>query len=180
MNRVAQKFNSMWGAVLVICVTIVVASAATATAAKVINGKYIKKNTVTTKQIKNGTIVKADLNKNLSVTGATGATGPKGDAGATTVVSHRVVEAVGTNTQGEATADCASGEKLVGGGASFANQATGFPVLGASVQISNSVPLGADGKPAADLGTAVSWYATGFQDTGATRDFVVIALCAKP
>lgn len=179
MNRVAQKFNSMWGAVLVICVTIVVASAATATAAKVINGKYIKKNTVASKQIKNGTIVKADLNKNLSVTGATGAQGPKGDSGATSVVSHRTVEPGATNgSLSTATADCATGEKLVGGGAGYVVSGTNaydFPAT-----LHGSMPTGADGKPVLDLAEATGWRASATNNTGGTRDFVVVALCAKP
>jgi hypothetical protein len=56
-----------------------------AEAAKLINGKFIKANTVTTKQIKDGTIAPADLSAAAKVAGPpgpTGATGPKGDPGA--------------------------------------------------------------------------------------------------
>ncbi|MBI5309449.1 MAG: hypothetical protein HZB14_00240 [Actinobacteria bacterium] len=179
MNRVARKFNSLWGAVLVICITIVVASAATATAAKVINGKYIKKNTVASKQIKNGTIVKADLNKNLSVTGPTGAQGPKGDAGATSVVSHRTVEpGIANTTIATTTAECAAGEHLVGGGAGFV--VSGTNAYDFTATLHGSIPTGADGKPVLDLAEATGWRASATNTTGSTRDFVVIALCAKP
>ncbi|MFY9264512.1 MAG: hypothetical protein WAO61_03680 [Solirubrobacterales bacterium] len=42
MKRLTRKFNSLSAATLVICVTIVVSSAVTATAAKLITGKQIK------------------------------------------------------------------------------------------------------------------------------------------
>lgn len=65
---------------------LVLAGSATA-ASKMINGKNIKKGTVTTKQIRNGTIAERDLAKSLvgslkGATGAEGAVGPAGPAGA--------------------------------------------------------------------------------------------------
>ena len=74
--------------IIVIVAALVLAGGATA-ANKMINGKNIKPNTVTSKQIKNGTIVGADINpntiKNLrkGVVGPKGATGPIGPQGAT-------------------------------------------------------------------------------------------------
>lgn len=81
MNWFKAKAHSIWGPVFVICLTIVVSSAVTATAAKLITGKQIRDNTVGTKDIRNGTIRQADLSKNLSITGATGATGATGTNG---------------------------------------------------------------------------------------------------
>ncbi|MGH2907274.1 MAG: hypothetical protein ACRDKI_10970 [Solirubrobacterales bacterium] len=56
MRNLKAKLNSMWGAVLVICLVIVISSAATATASKLINGKNIKKNTITGKQVKESSL----------------------------------------------------------------------------------------------------------------------------
>lgn len=53
--------NSIWGPVLVICLTIVVSSAVTATAAKLITGKQIKNNSVTSVDIKNKTLTGNDV-----------------------------------------------------------------------------------------------------------------------
>ncbi len=65
---------------------LILAGSATA-ASKMINGKNIKKGTVTTKQIRNGTIAERDLAKSLvnslkGATGAEGAVGPAGPVGA--------------------------------------------------------------------------------------------------
>jgi hypothetical protein len=46
----------MWGATLVICITIVLTSLATATAASLINGKNIKKGTITGNKLKKDTV----------------------------------------------------------------------------------------------------------------------------
>lgn len=81
MKALKSRTSSIWGPVLVICLTIAVSSAATATAAKLITGKQIKNNTITTSDIKDGTIRKSDLSKNFSVAGATGATGATGANG---------------------------------------------------------------------------------------------------
>ena len=94
MKKTLRKLDSKWGMTLAICVTIVVSSVATATAGSLINGKNIKKGTVASKQIKNGTIVKADLSKKLSVAGPQGPQGVPGAAGATNVIARRFVEAV--------------------------------------------------------------------------------------
>jgi hypothetical protein len=177
MKRIARKFNSTWGATLVICLTIVVSSALTATAATVINGKNIKKNTVASKQIKNGTIVKADLNKNLSVTGPQGPQGAKGDSGGTNVITRRVIEASGSGNFADRDVQCAAGEHLVGGGAGWAETDGDNEIAGT---VSISVPADSTGDPAAADSVPTGWTAAGENTTAGSRNFHVYAVCAKP
>jgi hypothetical protein len=95
------------------------------------------------------------------------------------VVSRRTVEdSIANNTLATTTADCEAGEHLVGGGAGFVVAGTNaydFPA-----KIHGSVPTGADGKPVQDGAAATGWRASATNETGSTRDFVVVALCAKP
>lgn len=83
--KLAQKFQSRisnaWGMTLVICLTIVVSSVATATAAKMITGAQIKNSSVTGADIKNGSITSADLAPGTAVTGPRGADGAAGTNG---------------------------------------------------------------------------------------------------
>lgn len=72
-------------ALIVSILALFVALSGSAYAAVKINGKNIKKGTVTSTQIKNGTITKSDLSKKLSVTGPTGASGKDGQDGASIV-----------------------------------------------------------------------------------------------
>lgn len=64
-----RLMKSNWGAVLVICLTIVATSAMTATAAKLITGKQIKNSSVTGADIKNSSLRGADV-KDGSIAGA--------------------------------------------------------------------------------------------------------------
>lgn len=77
--KLAQK--NAWGMTLVICLTIVISSVATATAAKMITGKQIKNNTITTVDIKDGSITPADLAPGTAVSGARGSDGAAGAKG---------------------------------------------------------------------------------------------------
>ena len=81
----AQKnkpgISNAWGMTLVICLTIVISSAATATAAKLITGAQIKNGTITGADIKNGSISAVDLAPDAARAGAAGARGSDGAAG---------------------------------------------------------------------------------------------------
>jgi hypothetical protein len=177
LKNLLNKLDSKWGVTLAICLTIVVSSAATATAGSLINGKNIKKGTVASKQIKNGTIVKADLSKKLSVVGPTGPQGVPGAAAATKVVTHKQVELIGNNTSADADVQCDAGEHLVGGGAGWAELDGDKELAGA---ISVSEPANAGGGSAADGSTPTGWTATGKNLLGSPRDFYIYAICAKP
>jgi hypothetical protein len=181
VKKLLKKLDSKWGVTLAICLTIVVSSVATATAGSIINGKNIKKGTVTSKQIKNGTIVKSDLSKKLSVTGPQGPQGLQGVPGAAgaTSVSKYVwhSEDVGDNIFEDRDIQCGAGEKLVGGGAGWEKDA-GAKEYDSILAFSG--PVDSSGDPASDGSSATGWGGAGQNTAGAVRDFEVFALCAKP
>jgi hypothetical protein len=147
-----------------------------------VGSKQIKKNAVNSAKVKDRSLQAIDFKEGqlpAGPQGPKGDTGAPGAAGATSVVARRTVEpGIGNNTQATTTADCEAGEHLVGGGAGFVNSATNayeFPA-----RLHGSVPIGAGGKPVQDGAEASGWRASATNETGATRDFVVVALCAKP
>lgn len=82
-------FNSLkkliaQNAVAFLALFVALGSTATA-AAVVIDGKNIKANTVTTKQVRNGSLTRTDFAKNQIPAGAPGAAGPQGPKGDTGV-----------------------------------------------------------------------------------------------
>jgi hypothetical protein len=178
MKKMLKTLDSKWGMTLAICLTVVVTSVATSTAATLINGKNIKKGTVASKQIKNGTIVKADLSKKLSVVGPQGPQGVPGAPGATNVTMRRFAEfPVGVGTSGEASVDCLAGEKVVGGGAAMVT-GTGATEYSSTIAVSAPTVNGVAAAP--DGSTPGGWLAVGRNNAGADRTLVVYALCAKP
>lgn len=91
---------SRTSAVLVICVVIVLTSALTATAGRLITSKQIKNNTITTSDIKNGTIRQADLAKGLSTAGPQGPAGAPGTARAYAFVQRTGPTLAANRTKG--------------------------------------------------------------------------------
>lgn len=150
-----------------------------------VGSKQIKKNAVNSAKVKDGSLQSSDFKAGQLPAGPQGPQGPKGDTGApgapgaTSVVARRTVEpSIGNNTLTTTTADCEAGEHLVGGGAGFVVSGTNaydFPA-----KLHGSVPTGADGKPVQDGAEASGWRASATNETGSTRDFVVVVLCAKP
>jgi hypothetical protein len=65
----------------VACLALFVALAGTATAAKLITGKAIKNNSISSTDIKNRSLLAKDFKRGLIKRGATGATGPAGRNG---------------------------------------------------------------------------------------------------
>ncbi len=73
-------------AMIVAIIAVVVASAGTAVAAKLITGKQLARNAVTSPKVKNGSLLKADFKAGqlpAGPAGPTGAAGPRGATGAT-------------------------------------------------------------------------------------------------
>jgi len=145
-----------------------------------VGSKQIKKNAVNSAKVKDRSLKVIDFKEGQLPAGPQGPKGEKGAtgaAGATNVVARRVVESTGNNTTATASVDCEAGEHLVGGGAAFVNGSNQyeFPAI-----MHGSVPTGAEGKPVLDGAEATGWRASAENKTGVTRDFVVIALCAKP
>lgn len=152
-----------------------------------VGSKQIKKNAVNSAKVKDGSLQATDFKAGqlpAGPQGSQGPQGPKGDTGApgapgaTSVVARRTVEPdVANNTQATTTADCEAGEHLVGGGAGFVNSSNAYDF---PARLHGSVPIGSNGKPVLDAAEATGWRASATNEIGATRDFVVVALCAKP
>jgi hypothetical protein len=63
MKILKQKLGPIWSAALLVCLTIVLVTAATATAATIINGKNIKKGTITGNKLKKNTLTGTQINE---------------------------------------------------------------------------------------------------------------------
>lgn len=74
--------SGRWPSTLAICLTIVVSSAATATAGKLITGAQIKNSTITGADIKDGSLSVKDFARGSIPAGEKGADGTKGADGA--------------------------------------------------------------------------------------------------
>ncbi|MBK8293845.1 MAG: hypothetical protein IPK93_03360 [Solirubrobacterales bacterium] len=150
-----------------------------------IAGKKLKKSTLTTREVKNKSLLQADFKPGQipsGATGATGAAGPPGAAGANgapgaTSVVMRMSAEVSANAGSFATASahCLSGETATGGGAY--NEAQ---VL--SMNVTSSYPLPNPGtSPATGDGIpATGWKVWMGNKSGTTEPFQAYVMCASP
>jgi hypothetical protein len=126
-----------------VAITALAVGATTATAASLIGSAQIKNNSVQSKDVKNGTLKKADLAAGLTVAGAQGAQGPQGpqgpagpkgvtgatgsagpvgpvgpagSTGASGLSGVEYVSADGPAGTGDATAKCPEGKFAIAGG----------------------------------------------------------------
>jgi hypothetical protein len=131
-------------------------------------GVHLGKNSVGTKQIKNGAVTQTKISPSAQAV-LKGQQGAQGPPGATNVVIRRSsLTTVGSGSTVQAVADCVGSEKAVGGGASWQE------VVDHNMRLLESTPVG----PA---GTAPSqWGVTASNDTGADRHFQVAVVCASP
>lgn len=122
----------------------------------------LPKNSVGTKQLKNGAVSPAKLNAaaKKTITGPAGPAGPPGAPGATKVVVHE-----SGFEEGEATANCAPGEVAVGGGGE--TQSVEQLLWGSFP----NVPAGQ--KP-------TGWTAGGETPAGAEAPVKAYVVCASP
>ena len=145
----------------------------------------MQKNSVTSKKVKPGSLLKSDLKKSAveSLRGAQGPQGPQGPqglqgvpgpAGATNVIVRRSgFDVIAPDTNESQTVDCLAGEVATGGGIEVTNGFTG------DMMAITSRPL----HDAADKPTG--WFVRAFNvdrdeddaDTIASRAYVV---CASP
>lgn len=79
MQRITSHRPS--GAMVVAIIALIVSSTGTAVAAKLITGKQIAKNAVTSPKVKNGSLLRADFKAGQVPAGARGAQGPQGPQG---------------------------------------------------------------------------------------------------
>ncbi len=152
------------------------------------------KSAVTSAKVKNGSLQAADFKAGqlpAGPAGAPGAQGPagpqgekgdKGEPGATSVVVREAIaQNITAGQVGDATAECAAGERLVGGGGGMAiNDSQSYGANHTETDTLLSTPINASSQAPGQAGTAVGWRVSARNDGGSTRDLRVYALCAKP
>lgn len=167
-------------ALLLSAVVLAVAFAGGATAAKLITGKQIKDNTVTTQDIRNrslkgadvkdGSLVEADLNAKV-----------KGKLNAPSVKGFQVVEdsvEVPTASEGTAYVACPAGKLAMGGGGSWEN-------LEVATAIKESAPQRVFRGDAllygpAEPGLADGWKVHGEHNGLDAQDLTAWVICVSP
>jgi hypothetical protein len=142
-----------------------------------LSGTAFAATVITTKQIKDGTILLKDINPKAraKLKGAKGATGAKGDTGApgangaTNVIVRdgTPVLAVANGATGIATAQCNAGERATGGGNSISGSA--------GWQVEESFPT-----PGTTGSTPTGWRVDALNGTGGPANLVAIVICAAP
>lgn len=163
----------------------------------------LPKNSVGTKQIKNGAVTKAKLAKNVTTTGPQGPKGDKGDKGeagaqgaagtngtngtngvdgqnaATTAVIRRgATNLLAKQTSGAATASCEAGEKMVGGGGGWMGSISDGIIE--SDGLSWNAPAEST-NGAADQSTTNTWRVAGVNnDNTFAHRLVAYAICVSP
>jgi hypothetical protein len=123
-------------------------------------------------------LVKKEVSKQIAK-----ATGPPGVNGAATVNYRRVIKTnVINSTTAYLNARCKSGERLIGGGAGWAQPAGGDYVAAGGVAASGpGVETDTNtAEPVADGAQPNVWHADSINTSGSLKDFVVYAVCAAP
>lgn len=134
----------------------------------------LKKDAVTSKKVKNASLLRKDFRSGqlpAGPAGPTGPVGPKGDPGATNL---RVRKAAGFD---EVTAYCQPGERATGGGAHSVNGFIWASAPAANPEVIHGVP------PLEFQGfTPTSWTgaADGAEPPGTPTDVYVWVVCAAP
>jgi hypothetical protein len=159
MKRVRGKL-SYANVVSTICLFVVLGGTAYA-------ASQLPKNSVGTKQLKNGAVSLAKINSaaKSSLKGAAGPQGPQGAPGpAGAAGATKVVVREGEFEEGGAVASCNPGEVAVGGGGETAT---------IKQLLWGSKPISEGGKP-------VAWFAGGETAEGAEVPVKAYVVCASP
>jgi hypothetical protein len=181
-------------------IALFVALGGTGYAAMTINGKNIKNNSIPGKKLKNGAVTAKKIKSN-AVTGAKvkagtlngsdfapgtllqGAQGPAGKNGvngaATVTYRTFLANTAGDGTLGEAEATCNAGEKLIGGGGGWVNNAVPPTSYVLSGSVSDSGPSTND-DPIAEGATPTGWHVSGRNTSGGNARMLAYAVCATP
>ncbi len=167
-NAQMKTFISRNLTTIVLCsLTLVLATAFSAGAAKLITGKQIKDNTVTTKDIKNGTLRPVDFGAAASAA-LQGAPGRDGVSGyeVVKVTSEPAINGASSTTSTYAIAVCPAGKHAIGGGANWTGVALG------TVNASYPITYNASGP-------ANAWRADGTNTTpNSTLTLETYVVCA--
>ncbi|MDP2775409.1 MAG: hypothetical protein Q8O61_17785 [Nocardioides sp.] len=175
MNRFRR--HSVVPALLVAAVLLLVGLAGTATAAKLITGKQIKNNTVTTLDIKNNNLKGVDIKDgSLSEKDVNGAVKAKLNKPA--VVGYEIVtDSVSVPTAGQSTVfvACSPGKVALGGGADWASTETSQVIVESAPQKQIGEFFAApDGDP------ATAWKITGEHNSLDPVNLDAYVICVSP
>jgi hypothetical protein len=164
----------------------------------------LPKNSVSSKQLKKGAVHNSDIAAN-AVTGAKvkagsldgtdfkagtllqGPAGPAGRDGTNGIngaanVTYRtfLANAAGNGTLGEAGATCNAGERLIGGGGGWVNNANPPTSYELNGSVSDNGPATLGDAPIAEGATPGEWHVSGLNTTGGTARMFAYAVCATP
>lgn len=164
-------------AVLLTAVVLAVAFAGGATAAKLITGKQIKNNTVSTQDIKNKTVKSKDVKDgNLAEADLNGAVKSKLNAPSVKGYEVRSVTVeVGPGGQDTLYIKCSPGKLAISGGGSW--ETTDF---GAVIQESSPTKVIGDFFAPADPTFADSWKVSGEHNGFNPADLTAYVICVNP
>ena len=151
-------------------VALFIAGAGTATAARLITGKQIKNSSITSTDVRNGSLLRRDFRSSQLPRGPQGLPGAAGRAGRDGFgqVTYRTGAAPGTNASGDAYIDCPAGLAPVGGDAY---------ALDGSDEIISGVVV-ADYFYAAGSSTPNAWAVT-YANRPADGEVIVEVICAN-
>ena len=138
-------------------------------------GIDVRTDALTSAHVRNGTLLASDFREGQLPAGVKG---DKGDPGTTNVVFRRDQSALATAGLGEAIAQCAAGEKLVGGGAALLRAGDTLS-NDASVQLIASFPATTGITAPADGASATRWVAVARVSEPSSTRLVAFASCAR-
>jgi len=141
-----------------------------------IAGSKIKKNVLTTKEVKDKSLLKADFKPGQIPAGAAGPPGPAGTPGATSVVMRKgsVINILAGNFQ-TGTANCLPGEKATGGGVFNQSQ-----VFSMAITSSYPIPNGTDTATTLTGVAATGWKVWVANNSLVTHDVQAYVMCVSP
>jgi hypothetical protein len=146
-----------------------------------VTGKKLKSNAVTGPKVKAGSLDSTDFKAGTLLQGPQGAPGVNGVNGAATVTYRTfVANTAGAGTLGEAEATCNAGEKLIGGGGGWVNNAVPPTAYVLDGTVSDSAPSNGGDDPIAEGVTPGAWHVSGLNTSGGSARMMAYAVCATP
>ena len=141
--------------------------------------KQLKKNAVNSAKVKNGSLLAEDFKADQVPKGKEGPPGPKGDPGATNVVTRYGPEVkLATGGSSSSIASCNPGEPVTGGGyqALEGTNSSEFHLT----RNRPGLPVGEEFPPPGDGTAATGWLVSIENNTGNEIKFRAYVQCASP
>jgi hypothetical protein len=145
---------------------------------KAITGAKIKGSAVTGSKVKAGSLDKSDFKAGTLLQGPAG---PAGQNAATNITYRTfLANTAGNGTLGEAGATCNAGEKLIGGGGGWVNNAVPPTSYVLDGTVSDSGPGTSSDAPIGEGETPGEWHVSGVNTSGGNARMYAYAICAAP